>query len=80
MELWGKYLANSFLNSYLIGVSFSPVFVKLLYEQSIDFEDLLSVLPQEERKQYEYLFTASSEDFEDLDLYFTVIVDKKKCI
>jgi hypothetical protein len=60
MELWGKYLANSFLNSYLIGVSFSPVFVKLLYEQSIDFEDLLSVLPQEERKQYEYLLTASA--------------------
>lgn len=80
MELWGKYLANSFLNSYLIGVSFSPVFVKLLYEQSIDYEDLLSVLPQEERKQYEYLLTASAEDFEDLDLYFTVIVDKKKCI
>ncbi len=80
MELWGKYLANSFLNSYLIGVSFSPVFVKLLYEQSIDFEDLLSVLPQEERKQYEYLLSASAEDFEDLDLYFTVMVDKKKCI
>lgn len=45
MELWGKYLANSLLNSYLIGVSFSPVFIKLLYEQSIDYEDLLSVLP-----------------------------------
>ena len=32
MELLGKYLANSFLNGYLIGVNFSPIFVKLLYE------------------------------------------------
>jgi hypothetical protein len=79
MELWGKYLANSFLNSYLIGVSFSYVFTKLLYEQPIDYEDLLSVLPAEERKQYEYLLKASPEDFEDLDLYFTVMIDKKKC-
>ena len=59
---------------------FSPVFVKLIYEQSIDYEDLLNVLPIEEKKQYEYLLKASPEDFEDLDLYFTVMIDKKKCI
>ena len=40
----------------------------------------MSVLPVEERKQYEYLLTAAPEDFEDLDLYFTVMVDKKKCV
>lgn len=43
MEVWGKYLANSFLNTYLIGMSFSPVFVKMLYGMSIDYEDLLEV-------------------------------------
>lgn len=43
MEVWGKYLANSFLNSYLIGVSFSPVFVKMLYGAPISYEDLLEV-------------------------------------
>ena len=41
MELFGKYLANSILNGYLIGVNFSPVFVKLFYRDPIDFEDLL---------------------------------------
>ena len=59
---------------------FSPVLVKLLYEQSIDYEDLLTVLPIEQKKQYEYLLKASPDDFEDLDLYFTVMIDKKKCI
>lgn len=80
MQLFGKYLANSFLNNYLIGVLFSPVFIKLLYELTIDYEDLLSVLPVEERKQYEYLLKATPEQLEDLDLYFTAMVDKKKCI
>lgn len=47
MELWGKYLANSFLNGYLVGISFSPVFVKLLYRYEVDFEDLLDVLSEE---------------------------------
>jgi len=46
MELWGKYMANSFLNSYLVGISFSPVFIKLLYDHPITYEDLLDVLPE----------------------------------
>lgn len=41
MEVWGKYLANSFLNTYLIGITFSPVFVKMLYGIPITYEDLL---------------------------------------
>ena len=39
--MWGKYLANAILNSYLIGMNFSPVFVKMLYGQQIDYEDML---------------------------------------
>ena len=45
MELWGKYLSNSILNGYLIGINFSPVFIKLLYEQAVNYEDLFSILP-----------------------------------
>lgn len=37
MSLWGKYIANSFLNSYLIGINFSPVFMKLVIDQAIDY-------------------------------------------
>ena len=44
--MFGKLLANSFLNSYLIGINFSPTFVKLLYEDPITFDDMLAVLPQ----------------------------------
>ncbi len=80
MELFGKYLANSLLNNYLLGISFSTTFVKMLYEQQTSFEDLLAVLTPEERRQYEYLLKASPEEFEDMDLYFTAMVDKKKCI
>lgn len=47
MELFGKFLANSILNNYLIGINFSPVFVKMLYNDPIDFDDLLEVLPEE---------------------------------
>ncbi len=55
MELFGKYLANSILNSYLIGVNFSTVFIKLLYQDPIDFDDLLAVISEEEGKRYKYL-------------------------
>lgn len=47
MQLWGKYLANSILNGYLIGMSFSPVFVQLLYGQTLTYEDLLEVIPED---------------------------------
>jgi hypothetical protein len=46
MSLFGKFLANSFMNSYLIGINFSPTFVKLLYNDPITFDDMLAVLPQ----------------------------------
>ena len=78
--MWGKYLANAILNSYLIGMNFSPVFIKMLYESEIDYEDMLEVLPDDESKQYKFLLTAPPEAFEDLCLFFTVVVDKKKSI
>jgi hypothetical protein len=78
MELFGKFLANSILNSYLIGINFSPVFVKLLFNDPIDFDDLMEVVSEEEAKRYKYLTYAPPEDFEDLEIYFSVIVDKKK--
>lgn len=46
MTLFGKFLANSLINSYLIGINFSPTFVKLLYQDPITFEDMLAVLPK----------------------------------
>ena len=58
MALLGKCLANSFLNGYLIGVNFSPVFIKLLYEDEVCFEDLLTVIPKEEADRYRYLLNA----------------------
>lgn len=58
MELLGKYLANSILNSYLIGVNFSPVFVKMLYGEEITYQDLFDVLPKEEAERYKYLLKA----------------------
>lgn len=46
MKLFGSFLANSFINGYLIGVNFSTTFIKLLYDDPITFEDVLSVLPK----------------------------------
>ena len=77
MNLFGKYLANSLQNGYLIGVSFSPVFIKLLYEDPVEFDDLLSIVSKEESERYKYLLEAG-DDLEDACLYFTTVVDKKK--
>lgn len=55
MTLFGKYLANSFSNGYLIGVSFSPVFIKLLYEDPVNFDDLMTLVSKEEAERYKYL-------------------------
>jgi hypothetical protein len=59
MGLFGKYLANSITNGYLIGVSFSPVFIKLLYEDPIGIEDLLAVVSKDEAERYKYVLGAS---------------------
>ena len=80
MEMWGKYLANAILNTYLIGMSFSPVFFKMLYGQCVDFDDLLEVVPVEEAKHYKYLLSAPADSFEDLCLFFTVVLDKRKAV
>lgn len=61
MELLGKYLANSIYNSYLIGVNFSTVFVKMLYKEEITYEDMFEVLPKEEADRYKYLLTAPAD-------------------
>ncbi len=58
MELFGKFTANAILNSYLLGMNFSPVFIKLLYNEVLGFEDLLAIISPEEAKRYEYLLTA----------------------
>jgi hypothetical protein len=31
MKVFGKFLANSILNNYLIGIDFADVFIKVLY-------------------------------------------------
>ena len=46
MEAWGKYVANSILNSYLLGINFSPVFIKMVYGEEIDYRDMLDIYPQ----------------------------------
>lgn len=55
MELFGKFIANSILNSYLVGANFSSVFIKLLYSDPVYFEDLCDILPEEEANRYKYL-------------------------
>lgn len=37
MVLFGKYLANSIFNGYLLGINFSITFIKLLYDDEIGF-------------------------------------------
>ena len=60
MQLFGKYLANSFMNGYLIGINYSPTFVKLLYNDELTFDDVLSVLPKEEATRYQFLINANA--------------------
>lgn len=80
MELLGKYLASSLLNGYLMGVNFSPVFIKLLYENDVDFDDLMLVVPSAEAERYKYLLKIDDSELEDMELYFTAIVNRRKGI
>ncbi len=79
-KLFGKYTANSILNSSSIGINFSLSFVKLIYNYPVQFEDLLAILPLEERKNYENIRKPEAQKFQDLDLYFTAVVDKRNRI
>ena len=40
MLTFGKFLANSILNNYLIGIDFADAFVKVLYGKEVYFNDL----------------------------------------
>jgi hypothetical protein len=54
------------MNNYLIGINFSPTFVKLVYNDDITLDDMLSVLPKEEATRYEFLMNADADYIEDL--------------
>lgn len=77
MQFLGKLLANSIINGYLIGINFSPVFIKLLFKEDVTFEDMLSILPEEDASKYKYLLDPNC-DVEDLEIYFSLITNRKK--
>jgi hypothetical protein len=55
MKIFGKFIANSILNNYLVGIDFADSFIKTLYDEPIEFSDLKELTPAEEYSRYEYL-------------------------
>ena len=66
IRCFGKYLANSILNGYFVGIEFAEGFVKTLYRQKVSFQDLKDILDQNTIQGYESLENLGDEDFEDL--------------
>lgn len=55
MKVFGKLMANSILNNYLIGIEFADAFIKALYGKEIEFADMKDLVPTNEYSRYEML-------------------------
>jgi hypothetical protein len=78
MKTFGKFLASSILNNYLIGIDFADSFVKALYGESIEFTDLKDLVSAEEFNRYEHLLKTKDSEFEDMLLDFTLFENGKE--
>jgi hypothetical protein len=78
MKTFGKFLASSILNNYLIGIDFADSFVKTLYGDPIEFNDLKDLVSAEEFGRYEHLLKTTDGEFEDMMLDFTLFENGKE--
>ncbi|CAD8112133.1 unnamed protein product [Paramecium sonneborni] len=69
--LFGKLIANSIANGYLIGIDIISPFWKVVYDEKIVFEDLILIWDKQTYSNYANLRQMSSESFEALYLDFT---------
>ncbi|CAD8120325.1 unnamed protein product [Paramecium sonneborni] len=69
--LFGKLIANSIANGYLIGIDIISPFWKVVYDEKIVFEDLILIWDKQTYSNYANLRNMSSESFEALYLDFT---------
>lgn len=72
MKTFGKFLASSILNNYLIGIDFADSFVKALYGETISFNDLKDLVGGDEFSRYEHMLKATDSELEDMMVDFTV--------
>ncbi|CAD8171972.1 unnamed protein product [Paramecium pentaurelia] len=75
--VFGKLIANSLLNKEIIGVPFAHQFWKLIFNQSITFEDLDGIMDENEFQNYKSLKYMTQEVLEMLEVNFTIIKAKE---
>ena len=77
LYVFGKLLANSILEREMVGVSFAPSFLKLIFDQPLVFADLYDEFDDITMKNYEQMRGMSADDFSALELTFTVFSQGK---
>jgi len=76
MQYLGALIANSIKYKGLIGVDFATAFVKALYGESIEFEDLEEVLDKTAYNNYKSMTNMTEEEIKGLDLRFNMKSDE----
>ncbi|CAD8205107.1 unnamed protein product [Paramecium pentaurelia] len=69
--LFGKLIANSIANGYLIGIDIISPFWKVVYDEKIVFEDLILIWDKQTYSNYANLRDMNPETIESLYLDFT---------
>ena len=77
LYVFGKLLANSILEREMVGVSFAPSLLKLIFDQPLVFADLYDEFDDITMKNYEQMRGMSADDFSALELTFTVFSQGK---
>ncbi|CAK73192.1 unnamed protein product (macronuclear) [Paramecium tetraurelia] len=73
--LFGKLIANSICNSYLIGIDIIAPFWKVVFNERIVFNDLNLIWDLDTYNNYEKLKTMSEEELKSVCLLFTYSSD-----
>ena len=76
MRVYGKLLAHTILKKQFLGVEFIAPFFKVLYQESINFEDLSFYFDKNIHNNYAVLKNLSRDDLDAMETYFNIYVDK----
>jgi hypothetical protein len=75
MKIFGKFIANSIIqlpNNYLIGVDFALPFVKAIFGEELEFDDIREILDPAEFARYKSMLELKPDDFQAMMLDFTM--------
>jgi hypothetical protein len=55
MKIFGKFVAHTILKQEILGITVATAFIKVLFGLDTEFDDLQSILSEDEFRNYEFL-------------------------